>query len=347
MMPNPSPRQTAFCILLFCFIATTAFAAEPAPSAVQKVAMGLKSPCSVAVRPDGAADQYEVFVADAGAGKVVKFATNNPGKSTDVVSGFTIPQANNGNGAQTGIQSLLFLDHLRLLVTGTDDDAEPFFQLYELPESYTPLSSDQHKADVRLSAGKKNDANGIRTLSGIARTQPNEKFGDVLIVPSRADTGSDGLVVIPVRAGMLAEPVAVQLTNPGGDLAIDAITAAKSGYIALAGRAEKSDESSVLAFVNPLDRSVVMQVPIALERIVALAYNPKTGNLYAANSATSNKSHSGIFRVDATENNGALACKLKKVASVETPTALAFAPNGTLYITVSGQGTLQRINDVP
>jgi hypothetical protein len=103
----------------------------------------------------------------------------------------------------------------------------------------------------------------------------------------------------------------------------------------------------VLAFVNPLDRSVVMQIPVELERIVALAYSSKTGNLYAANSASSNKSHSGIFRVDATEKNGAPACKLKKVASVETPTSLAFAPNGTLYITVSGQGILQRIDDVP
>lgn len=346
-MPNPSPRHTAFCILVFCLSATTAFAAETAPSAVQKVATGLKNPCSVAVRPDGAADQYEVFVADAGAGKVVKFAASNPGKSIDVVSGFTMPQTNNGNGARTGIQSLLFLDHLRLLVTGTDDDEQPFFQLYELPESDTPLSSDQHKADVRLSAGKKHDANGIRTLPGIARTQPNEKFGDVLIVPSRADTGSDGLVVIPVRAGMLAEPVAVQLTNPGGDLAVDAITAVKSGYIVLAGRAEKSDQSSVLAFVNPLDRSVVMQVPVELERIVALAYSPKTGNLYAANSATSNKSHSGIFRVDATEKNGAPACKIQKIERIESPTALAFAPSGALYITTSGNGAVLRANDVP
>jgi hypothetical protein len=340
----PRPWRLSFCVLLVLLGVDAAFTAEPTSSAVQKVATGLKNPCSVAVRPDGVADQYEVFVADAGTGKVVKFSPSNPGKSTDVVSGFTIPQSSKADHERMGIQSLIFLDHMRLLVTGADDDGQPFFQMYELPESETPLSADQHKSDVRLASGKKDDSSVIRALPGIARTQPNEKFGDVVIVPSRADTGSDGLVVIPVRAGMLAEPAAVQLTNPGSDLEIDTITASKSGYIVLAGRANNPEKESVLAFVSPLDRRVVMQVPIELGKIVALAYSPKTGNLYAANSP-SDKS-GGIFRVDAIEKNGTPACKLEKVASVESPAALTFAANGSLYIT-SHKGELLQIHAVP
>jgi hypothetical protein len=346
-MPFYLPRHPASCIFFALLSPAFSIAAEPAPPTVQKVAAGLKSPCGVAVRPDGAADQFEIFVADAGAGKIVKFSPSKPGKSIDVISGFAIPQSADDGAARTGIQALLFLDHMRLFVTGADDDREPFFQLYELPEAETPLSADQHKSDVRLPDGKKGEENRIRTLPGIARTQPNEKFGDVVIIPSRAETGSDGLVLVPVRAGMLAEPVPVQLTNPDNDLEIDSITAAKSGYIVLSGRADKSEKESVLAFVNPLDRRVVMQVPVELERIVALAYSPKTGNLYAANSPPSNKGRSGIFRVDAFEKNGAPACKLEKVASIEQPTALAFAPSGTLFVTAAGKGGLLRIDDVP
>jgi hypothetical protein len=323
-----------------------AVAAELASPAVQKVASSLKGPCAVALRPDGAGDLHEIFVADAGAGKVVKFLSSNPGKSIDVVSGFAIPQPSKAGSESRGIQSLLFLDHLRLIVTGADDDGQPFFQMYELPESETPLSADQHKSDVRFAAGNKDDGSGIRTLPGIARAQPNEKFGDVVIVPSRADTGSDGLVFIPVRAGMLAEPAAVQLTNPGSDLRIGTITLSKSGYIVLAGRRGNSEEGSVLAFVNPLDRRVVMQVPIELERITALAYSPKTSNLYAASSPT-NHDRDGIFRVDAIEKDGAPACKLEKIASVESPTALAFSPFGTLYVTSSRNDSLWRMVDVP
>jgi hypothetical protein len=40
----------------------------------------------------------------------------------------------------------------------------------------------------------------------------------------------------------------------------------------------------------------------------------------------------GLFRIDAS----ATGVKTSKIASLDKPTALAFAPDGTLYITVIG-----------
>src|SRR6185369_13662019 len=117
--------------------------------------------------------------------------------------------------------------------------------------------------------------------------------------------------------------VPMQLTNPNAELEIDSVAATKTGYIVLAGRENKSDHSSLLAFVNPLDRRVVMQVQVELARIAGLAYNPKTGDLYVANSEPENK-QSGIFRIDAVENNALSMCKATKIFDAESPTALAF-----------------------
>jgi hypothetical protein len=44
----------------------------------------------------------------------------------------------------------------------------------------------------------------------------------------------------------------------------------------------------------------------------------------------------GLFRLDAETKEGAQSLKAVKIASLDKPTALAFAPDGTLYVTVVG-----------
>jgi DNA-binding beta-propeller fold protein YncE len=84
-----------------------------------------------------------------------------------------------------------------------------------------------------------------------------------------------------------------------------------------------------------------MQVPTDLRRIVALAYSPKSGNLYVANSPTTDDNHSGIYRIDRLNKADASACTAVRIADVRSPTALAFAPDGALYVTTTGD--LQKI----
>lgn len=333
-------------LAIVCSSGSPASAADPARATVQKVLTGLSNPRGVAVRPDGAGDQYEVFVAESGAGRVVKCNSGNSGKSTDAITGFARPSSAGKSLEAAGVQSLQFLDHTRLVVIGADEDGKPFVGLYELAESDSAIPADQPKQSADLPMGEKEPRAGFPSLLSVARTQPNDRVGDVLIVPAWADRKPPGLVVIPLRAGALADPVSVRLNGGRNDLEVGGIAVAKSGYVVVAGRsAASSDRLSLMEFMNPLDRRVVMQVPIELERIVALAYSPKTGNLYAANYPASDDGRAGVYRIDAAGGSASPVCKAVKIADVRRPTALACTPDGALYVTDLGDSTGTKTDD--
>jgi hypothetical protein len=314
-----------------------AFGADTNASEVKKILTDLKNPHGVAVRPDGSGEAYEVFVAESGAGRVIKILSGKPEKRIDVVAGFSTKPANDDSPSSAGVHSLHFLDHMRLVVAGGDDDGTPFVRLYELTEPESPLAADQHKHEANVPETGKESNFDAQVFRSIARTQPNDRVGDFLLVAAPANGESAGLVYVPVRSGTLGDAVPAQFKNADEEFQIGGITVGKNGYVVVATNAlGDSAKPSKLAFFSPLDRRIVMQIPTDLRRIIALAYSPKSGNLFVANSPTTDDGHAGIYRIDRVNEPGATGCTAVKIANVGSPTALAFAPDGMLYVTVSG-----------
>jgi hypothetical protein len=321
---------------LACSFSSIAFGADANAIAVKKVLSGLKNPHDVAVRPEGTGEAYEVFVAESGAGRVVKVRSDKPDKRIDVVSGFSTKPANDDSLTSAGVHSLQFLDHMRLVVAGGDEDGAPFVRLYELPEPESPLTADQHKQEAHVPESGKEPNFDAHVFHSIARTQPNDRVGDFLLLAAPTAGESTGLVYVPVRSGTLGDAVPAQLKNANGKLQIGGITVGNSGYVVVATNVPgDSSQPSRLSFFSPLDRRVVMQVQTDLRRIVALAYSPKSGNLYVANSPTSDDGRSGIYRIDRLIKQDVSACTAVKIADVRSATALAFAPDGALYVTTA------------
>jgi hypothetical protein len=320
----------------------TAIAAEPAKVTVETVAHGLHDPRAIAVRPDTGSGAMELFIAETGAGRVTKVVPGKSEKPADVISGFSTKAAHS-----TGVQSVFFLDRSRLVASGGDDDGKPFVRLYEVPESNTPLAADQAKDDADLAEndqGPKLEAHGF---SHIARSRQNEKVGDFLIVAALGDSQPTGIAYIPVRAGTLADIFPIRLTGTSTDIAPTAITVAPSGYLVVASnRGGESEDSATFAFINPITRRIVMQIPASLTSVAALAYSPKTGNLYAAGVSKAEGRKSGVFRIDSGDPSSHTSIPVK-IANIEQPTALSFAMDGSLYVTTSGNdkddGTLVRV----
>jgi hypothetical protein len=320
----------------------TAFGAGPSGVDVQKVLTGLKNPVSVAIRPEGAAEQHEVFTAESAAGRIVKVLSSSAEKKIDVIAGFATHSQLPDDSQSLGVQSLHFLDHTRLVVAGHDEDDRPFVRLYEMPENATPLTADHHKQEVEFSDNA-TILLGPFTFGGIARTQPNDRVGDMLIMTAQAGREPAGLLQIPVRAGTLGTAARIRVAGADKNSNIRGIAVGTSGHLVIASSSlSEADEANKLKFVNPVSRRVVMQVPTELQRIVALAYSPKSGNLYAANSPATDDGRAGIYRIDGSDLPGDRACTVVRIADVPRPTALAFADDGTMYVTSLGERKSER-----
>ena len=321
----------------------TIFAADANRVDVKKIVADLKNPRGIAVRPDGAADAFEIFVAESGAGRIIKLSGNKLDARTDVVAGFAIASAANDDLNAPGVQSLQFLDHSRLVAIGGNDDGKPFARLYELPDADAPLSADQAKSEIEMATGDKDRPIDAPMFRSIARTQANNRVGDNLIIAASGGRQPRGLLYIPVRGGSLGEATPVHLKGADAEIEAGGIAVGPNGYAVVASNIlQDSHGTSRLQFFHPVERRIAMQVSTRLQRIVALAYSPKSGNLYAANYPRSNESGGGIYRIDKSNNLGTTAVKAVAIAEVPRPTALVFAPDGTLYVASAGPAKDER-----
>jgi hypothetical protein len=194
---------------------------------------------------------------------------------------------------------------------------------------------DEHKQNADVPADVEQAKDRIRSFHDLARTRPNDRVADVLIAAAARENGPAGLWKVAVRANTIGEITPLNAANESEHAtAIGGIAIANSGYIVVAADAESGAEHhAALKFLSPVDGHVALQIQTELPNIVGLAYNPASGDLYAANYAPGNKSADGIHRLDDAGERGKPACRATKIAATPRPTALAFGPDGTLYVT--------------
>ncbi len=89
---------------------------------------------------------------------------------------------------------------------------------------------------------------------------------------------------------------------------------------------------SVVGFYDPKTGKLEKLLETGLRDLVAIAYSPTTGVLYGLDFAWAKPDEGGMFRLEP------VGKKLKaiKVAALVKPTALAFGPDGKLYVTIIG-----------
>jgi hypothetical protein len=316
--------------LALVLLVSVALASPAAEVVVETVLTGLTQPRGVAVRPGGTPESYEVFVADTGARRVLKMASNVPHQSSEVVTGFPAA-AEGGKLARFGNPScLLFLDRERLVVGLVN--VPPEVRLYELADAADgPLAAE--KADQRVTARlPEGELRSVQTGCGaIARSRANDAVSDMLFVT--VGSGVEPLWKLPIRAGTLDTMTPFATERSAAVSVPTALTVSEQAYIVLAEASGRSAKMS-LQFLNPTNGQAVMNVPTKLTDMIAMSYSAKTRNLYVAG-RESGTGTGGVFRVDESSIYG--AAEAVKVAVVARPTAMAFAPDGALYVTALGE----------
>ena len=328
-------KSNVLVVGIFCALASgSALAVEGVK--IQKLLTGLTNPSGVAIRPGDTADRYEVFIADSGAGRVLRAWSNQPNESTEAISAFSITTFG-GEPMKAGPIALLFLDRERLVVGVSGNNRSANLRLYHLAEK--AILAEQHiqQVDVaREGAPAEETANHVYA---IARTRSNDRVPDAFVLTATRNDQTARLHKVAVRADQFGklETFAANENNFAGEFPV-AAAVTQQGYV-VAGHVGALDRphDSRIVFYSPIDGTRVMDLSTNLYDIVALAYSPHTGNLYAADIAWMAPNESGIYRIDDAADRGKAACVAVKVASIAGPSAMAFGPDGALYVTAFGE----------
>jgi len=319
-------------------------AAETGVVRVEQIVSDLKGPCGLVVQPRSNSKEYGILIAESAAGRVMGYLGTPPPPQVAAIFGAKLPIIIDGfdtvcsNTSKDQLPSvgplcLHFLDAhqsvVHRLVVGTGGDKGGDLWLYEIGGRVLPVAADQPAQQVRLAGAD----HGAAAVCSIARTHANDLVADMLIVSCVDQMGAGKLWRIPVRADTLGEAELFAQHGHARRFA-RAVTVSPQGFVVAVE--VKPNQANLLTFLNPADGGIVMQLPIELSEVVALAYSPRTGNLYAANFASGTSEQGGIYRLDEVGTTSQAPVAARKIAHVEKPTALGFASDGTLYVTALG-----------
>jgi DNA-binding beta-propeller fold protein YncE len=310
--------------VLFTLVPALCWGAEPQ---VETVLEGLINPCGVAIQPETGI----VFVSDSGAGKVLRVVD---GKAQDVIVGSPKDLYGKGPKYDIGPLGIAFFDKQTLVVgDGGYKDGEEYVRTFKLTEASTQLNYEKDAASKSGPLPEKGDIKPEGNLYGLAVTK------NVVYVTCNGDDTKGWIAkvdIVGTKFGNLerfiASKEAVEVDAPV------AITMSPRGEIVVGqmGEVNKAGDS-LLTFYNAMNGKKLLNLETGLHDITGLAYHPKTGLLYATDFAWVDAAAGGLFRLDRGAKEGEAPLKAIKIATLDKPTALAFAADGTLYVTTIGK----------
>ncbi len=313
-------------------LASIALLAAWIPSAdaqvkVETVVGGLYNPCGVAIQPETG----DLFVADSGALRVVRVVD---GKAHDVIVGFPKDVYGKGPEYDIGPLGLAFLDKDTLVVGGggNTDDKE-LLRIYTVPAADAdPIKAEDMKASFGLPANE--DLMPEGNFYAVAATKTG------IFVTCNGDDTKGWVAKADVKDGkvdnfrrFIATKELVEVDAPVG------ITISPRGEVVVGQMGEINlPGDSLLTFYNANNGKKLSNFETGLHDISAVAYSTqgKTKQLYALDFAWLDAKEGGLFQLIAKRKDGKQTIEAKKIVALDKPTAMIFADDGTLYITVIG-----------
>jgi len=306
----------------------------------------LDNPLGLVLQPTQARrGPYQLFVAESGAGRVLRVATDALEQVDEVVVGFPVSEQ---LGYRTGPLGLAFINRKKLVV-GLREAGEGSGKLvgYALAGEGSVADATEQDYSVGPLKSKPGSKPDRLDFFGLAMTETT-------CYVTSGGQGAEGLVL---KAGVKANRLnylqpfidvekAVGFGAPGG---IAVIPPPRPAFlvVALMGSRETAQDSRLVFFVSATGKAA-LDLPTGLHDIISLAYSP-SGQLYAADFSWLDEQTGGVYRIDDARVEGRQTCRAVKIASVVRPVSLAFAPDGSLFVTAFGpgentkQGTLLKI----
>jgi DNA-binding beta-propeller fold protein YncE len=306
-------------------------AAEPPKVKVEPIVSGLDNPMGIAIRPG----TNELFISESGAGRVVRILADKPAKTTTILTGVPVGAAPAPLRFRVGPLGLVFLDRVTFAVgTGGKGPGQDVVGIYTLAGDKT-LKFDEAKRKLGPIRAGNDSQSGEGFFHGVAA------IPIALFATSRGDSAAgwisrafllDGNANVADLKPLIKTKALAKVGGP------TALAVSKRGELVVgeSGTFDKPHDSSV-SFYNPKDKgTLLLTIPTGLSDIVGLGYSPRSGNLYALDLSWSDPKAAGLYRIDAARQDGRMTAKGVKIASLDRPTAMAFASDGALYVTALG-----------
>jgi len=289
----------------------------------------LDHPCGVAVRPLSAG---ELFVAESGAGRVLRVRLNEPPESAVAIEGFPLAQVGAGVNHSLGPLTVAFVDRTTLVVgDGGEPKGADALRVYQLPDDGKTLAFDKSKFTLRAPSPQ-GSAASEEDFFAIAATSTT-------LFAASSGNGAAGWIFKAEVAG-LTSPVLrgfVETTRETGASAPRAIDLNKRGELVVAQAGDfGTKKDSVVCFYHAASGKRLLRLDAELYDIVGLAFS-KFGLLYAIDYAAADPSAGGLFRLDMDVRGGRQAIKAVKLLSLDRPVGLAIPSDRELYVTTFGR----------
>ena len=291
---------------------------------VETVVEGLNNPSGIAIQPETG----HVFVADSGALRVIRVVD---GKAEPVIVDFTKDAYGKGPIYDIGPLGLLFLDKDTLIVGGGGKpDGEEMIRVYQVPAAgEEPIKADKTAGDPKTLPAD-DDVVGEGNFYALA------KGAKGIYVTCNGDDVKGWVSLATLKEGKLdtferkiATKEATKVDAPV------AITISPEGHITVGQMGEINvAEDSLLTFYNE-DGKMLDNFKTGLNDITGLAYGPKNSRLFATDFNWLDTDDGGLYKLIAIKDNYE-ECTAKEIVKLKKPTALAFTPEGDLYITLAG-----------
>lgn len=295
------------------------------------VADSFYNPCGVAVQPGTG----HIFVSMVG--RIVRIIPGDPGQVHDEIVGFASDRFGRGPVYEFGPLGLSFADKGTLVVgDGSQDDGKEIVRVYEVGTEPLPASkvrrADQMKSySTSIPAGE-DSLQGEGNFFGVAIHR------STVFVTSNGDDTKGWICKLELD---LNKPPPLKLTPFIKSKELTDIDAPMGATISREGKlvvsqfgATNAFPDSLLTYYDPATGKLEKKLQAGLRDLIGIAFSPKTGDLYGLDFSWAEPAKGGLFRLHVAGDQ----VRPVRLATLEKPTALAFGPDGKLYVTLIGSG---------